>query len=280
MHGLCRAKLARFRRCRYTPNVNLSRAPLRLGRFDTSRGVPMQGPLLSSHLQSELDTAGVVRVPDTLTNDALANLWHSISPESSSGAVASKTGVYGARTLLASRPRLRRVISELRLDELAGDALGRRAFAIDASYFDKNSEANWAVPAHQDLVVPMPKCASGETARHVRTRDGVTYGQPPLNLLATLVAMRIHFDDSVEDTGGLAFVIGSHTRERWTDVELRQLSPSAFCAYDCRVGDVLLMKPLVVHRSPRARVVTRRRVLHVLFAPLDGEWDVAASPGG
>ncbi|HET9956722.1 MAG TPA: hypothetical protein VFQ61_19635 [Polyangiaceae bacterium] len=53
-------------------------------------------------------------------------------------------------------------------------------------------------------------------------------------------------------------------------VKLGQLPAEAFRYYDCRAGDVLLMKPLLVHRSPRAANPARRRVLHVLYAPVEG----------
>lgn len=63
-------------------------------------------------------------------------------------------------------------------------------------FFDKHVAANWAVPAHQDVVVPVPSGAPPDAVRARRLRDGILYGEPPTAALSELVAVRIHFDAS------------------------------------------------------------------------------------
>lgn len=135
--------------------------------------------------------------------------------------------------LLTACPQLRQLLIELRLDDVAATGLRRRAFPIDALFFDKTTGANWAVPAHQDLIVPVPRDVSVPLVRNLGTLHGVAYGEPPLRALEQL------------------------------DAELRQTSSDSFRPYDCRAGELLLMKPLIVHRSARAMRPARRRVLHV-----------------
>lgn len=226
--------------------------------------------MTSSNFSAEFAAFGVLQLPGVLRPERLSWLWSHVQPESADGAVATRYGMYGARALLAARPQLRCVFAELNLDAMAARALGVPAFSIDAQFFDKHPGANWTVPAHQDIIVPVPSNASPSCVRNVRTRHGIKYGEPPVRVLEELVAVRVHFDHSDVNSGGLSVAPGSHARGRLSDCELRQFPAETFRHYDCLAGDLLLMKPLIVHRSPRAASPVRRRVLHVLYAPLDG----------
>jgi hypothetical protein len=218
-------------------------------------------------LPSALEQRGAVRVPSALNERQLDALWSSIRPEAAVGAVRGRSQeAYGARAILSARPELRRLLVELGLDGIAGDAMRAPVFPIDAVFFDKRSDANWAVPAHQDVVVPVPSEADADAVRNARHRHGLRYGEPADEVLRELVALRIHFDDAGAANGGIAIVDGSHQRGRLSDNEIRGIPAEAFAPYDCRTGDVLLMKPLAVHRSGRSVLPTRRRVLHVLYA--------------
>lgn len=230
----------------------------------------MVASMPATELAETLLRCGAVHVPCALDEQVLAALWSCLRPATAAGALRARSGAaYGARGILTARPELRQQLREAGLDTLAESALRAAAFPIDAVFFDKHSDANWAVPAHQDVVVPVPSAAQGGVVRNVRARNGVRYGEPADEVLQELVALRVHFDDAGAATGGLAIVVGSH-RERLADVELRKLPAESFRAYDCRTGDVLLMKPLVVHRSGRSRSPVGRRVLHVLYAPRAG----------
>jgi hypothetical protein len=230
-----------------------------------------------AELRRELERRGAVVVPAVLEAAAREALWQSICPETAAGAV--RTGSrdpYGARGLLTARPELKRLLTVLGLDALAERALGVAAFPIDAVFFDKRPDVNWAVPAHQDLVVPIPAAAEVDTVRRTRERDGLRYGEPADHVLGELVALRVHFDAASASHGGLAIACGSHTRGRLSSDEILQLPAHAFQPLDCHAGDVLLMKPLAVHRSPRSSAPARRRVLHLLYAPRDGWHDRAS----
>jgi ectoine hydroxylase-related dioxygenase (phytanoyl-CoA dioxygenase family) len=175
-----------------------------------------------------------------------------------------------------ARPRLRSSFAELGLDRIAEAVLGIGAFPIDAIFLDKRPEANWAVPAHQDVVVPVPSAAALAGVRNIKHRHGLSHGEPADTVLSELVAMRVHFDDAGADNGGLSIASGSHTRGRLSAAHIQQLAPECYRSYDCRAGDVLLMKPLAVHRSGRSALPLSRRVLHILYAPRDG-WHERAS---
>lgn len=98
-------------------------------------------------------------------------------------------------------------------------------------------------------------------------RYGTTYTEPPTEFLRQLVALRIHFDDCPVDNGALAVLPSSHL-DKLGDPEISAIDPSAFIPCAARAGDILLMKPMLVHRSSPAVQPHHRRVLHVLYGPV------------
>lgn len=151
------------------------------------------------------------------------------------------------------------------MTRLVSDVLGRNVAPIDALLFDKIPGSNWKVPGHQDVVMPIADLLEADGFSGLTTRHGVRYGQPPEEVLQGLVAARIHLDDSPHDNGPLAVVPGSH-RRRLTDRELAELAPDQYRICPASAGDVLLMRPLLVHRSAPSATPLHRRVLHVVYA--------------
>jgi hypothetical protein len=171
---------------------------------------------------------------------------------------------YAVRNLLAANKSLSRLLTTVGITAIANAALGVQSAALDATYFDKNAKTNWKVPAHQDLVIPATAvpCGSPRIERY-----GTTYTEPPTEFLRQLVALRIHFDDCPVDNGALSVVPCSH-REKLGDARILSMPPSAFVACAARAGDILLMKPMLVHRSSPAVQPHHRRVLHVVYGPI------------
>ncbi len=89
-----------------------------------------------------------------------------------------------------------------------------------------------------------------------------------------MITVRIHLDDANEGNGALRVLPGSHNQGRLnaeTIREMRATIPEHLCA--AKTGDVLLMRPMILHASTRSTVPAHRRILHIEFA------DVAL-PGG
>lgn len=134
--------------------------------------------------------------------------------------------------------------------------------------FEKSPERNWLVALHQDLSIPV-----GERVRHDALsgwsmKDGNLFVQPPASVLQSLVAVRLHLDDGGPAAGGLRVVPGSHAfgrvgPERAAEIraERGEAEPTV------TKGDLLVMRPLVLHASSKARGSTPRRVLHYVFGP-------------
>jgi hypothetical protein len=172
----------------------------------------------------------------------------------------------GSRTALDQDWCWRLAASLRSLLELSG-VLGNRV-AVQCTYFDKRSDANWLVTIHQDLSIPLKEFVEAETLTGWTRKQGRIFVQAPVVVLEEMIAVRLHLDDSDHGNGPLRVVAGSHRFDR---------IPSRDCArhraeygeVECLVprGGLLLMKPLLLHASSKAVTSRRRRVLHFVFGP-------------
>lgn len=178
---------------------------------------------------------------------------------------------YAARGLHRSITILAEALRHAQVESLAERFLGAPAVLVDATFFDKHAAANWAVPSHQDRVV----AAANADVPGARVRRGEAYSELAAESLSGLVALRLHFDITDERTGALELISGSHLWGTVPDVQLRELSPDQFTSVAANPGDVLVMRPLTVHRSPSGSAPTHRRVLHVVY----GDANVARELG-
>jgi ectoine hydroxylase-related dioxygenase (phytanoyl-CoA dioxygenase family) len=112
--------------------------------------------------------------------------------------------------------------------------------------FDKSAGANWFVPWHQD-----------------RAEDGQ---ERPVRQLERTVALRIHLDDCDENNGPLEVIPGSHIAGR-LDADAIAARTGTTAPLLCLTvrGDIVAMRPLLIHRSQRARIPAARRVIHLEY---------------
>jgi ectoine hydroxylase-related dioxygenase (phytanoyl-CoA dioxygenase family) len=83
-----------------------------------------------------------------------------------------------------------------------------------------------------------------------------------------MIALRIHLDDCDEDNGPLEVIPGSHELGRLTAGDIAALTGQSQPLLCLAVrGDLVALRPLLVHRSQRARRPAARRVLHLEFVP-------------
>ena len=142
------------------------------------------------------------------------------------------------------------------------------AVAVQCTLFRKTPECNWKVPYHQDLSIPVASRVEHAALSGWSIKEDGHYVQPPIDVLDALLAVRLHLDPSGGAEGALRVVPGSH--------RLGRLSPDSIATTDKRerevvctadAGDLLLMRPLLLHASSKAERPNGRRVLHFLFAP-------------
>jgi ectoine hydroxylase-related dioxygenase (phytanoyl-CoA dioxygenase family) len=162
--------------------------------------------------------------------------------------------------------------------------LAGAAFPVRATLFDKTAGANWRVPWHQDLTIPVAARAEVPGYGPWSVKAGVLHVQPPARVLEQMLSVRIHLDDCPASNGALRVLAGTHRLGRLTPGQIaEQRRREAPVACDVAAGGVLLMRPLLLHASYSASQAAHRRVIHIDYAchPLDGglRWAAEAATG-
>lgn len=185
----------------------------------------------------------------------------------------------GLRNLLSQSQQVRELAQSRTLRELIEPILGPQAFATRALLFDKSETVNWWVGWHQDQFITVKEMREVPGYRGFWRKAGVLHVIPPMEVLAGMLTVRVHLDDSTGDNGALQVMRGSH---RWgllssevLSERLVQTNGGTQGDYDttvtCEVprGGALLMRPLLLHASQKATRPARRRVIHLEFAAVD-----------
>ena len=74
-----------------------------------------------------------------------------------------------------------------------------------------------------------------------------------------MVALRVHLDPCGPADGPLRVIPGSHLKGKMGDEELRAYAREPYEDLTAEVGDVIAMRPLLVHSSPKATAAGKRR---------------------
>jgi hypothetical protein len=173
----------------------------------------------------------------------------------------------GSRSLL-SQPWCAALAHRLRDCLAAGKLVPPSFVAVQCTFFEKSAENNWLVAIHQDPGIPVAIRVSAPTLQGWSEKEGTIYVHAPDELLDQLVAARVHLDPCTEQDGPLRVVPGTHSRGRLNPLEslaVRDEIGEITCT--ANRGDVLVMRPLLLHASSKSHGTSRRRVLHFLFGP-------------
>jgi hypothetical protein len=173
-------------------------------------------------------------------------------------------GVYGARNILALWPDVVDCWRRPPLPEALAALLGSEYGLVRVLYFDKPPGQTWALPWHKDLTIAVRDNTLPSTHFTKPTRKaGVPHVEAPCEVLEAMLTARMHLDEASEENGALKVLPGSH-RDGKT-LRLGEVAPETVLA---NRGDVLLMRPLLVHNSGRSHPdsTRHRRILHLEFA--------------
>jgi ectoine hydroxylase-related dioxygenase (phytanoyl-CoA dioxygenase family) len=164
-------------------------------------------------------------------------------------------------------PAFEEIAKQPKLMDLARAALGPSAFPYRATLFDKSQKSNWLVVWHQDTALPVCEKCDTPGWGPWSVKDSVTYAHAPAAVLAQVLALRVHLDDSTSENGPLRVLPRTHELGVLDDDGLYSLSNKTD-AVDCQVaaGGIIARKPLLVHASSKSRSSAPRRVLHIEYA--------------
>lgn len=188
----------------------------------------------------------------------------------------------GHRNLMKRIPDIAALATSPKILGLLENLLGTEPFPVRSIFFDKTPEANWLVPWHQDLSIAVKQRLDVSGYGPWSTKDGVPHVQPPVEMLETMVTIRIHLDDCDESNGALRVIPGSHQLGRLNAADIAKVrSNQKEVVCSMHMGDALLMRPLLLHASSEASAPAHRRVIHLEYAacPLPNalEWAEALS---
>ena len=141
--------------------------------------------------------------------------------------------------------------------------------ALRAVAFRKDAEANWFVPPHQDRSIPVPSSTLLPGFSNLTRKDGGWQAEAPVAVLQAMRNCRIFVDQAAQDDGPLEVIPGSHRRGRIEQAEIPALVEQAqWHALIGTSGDLVILSPLLLHRSRRATEPSGRRVLQLECIPL------------
>ncbi len=223
----------------------------------------------------ELRTDGFLIVRDALDANTVLHVIDALEQVQPSAAARRRGNDYfGLRNLLNVVPAVRELAELPLIRSIVEPLIGDSARVVRGIFFDKIANANWKVPWHQDLTIAV--CEKKETVGFTgwSNKAGIPHVQPPLPILEELLTLRIHLDDADASNGALYVIPGSHRFGRLDADEtenLKQQSTAVCCA--AARGDVVVMRPLILHSSSPATNPSHRRVVHLDFSPseLPGE---------
>lgn len=179
---------------------------------------------------------------------------------------SARSRIGGLRNLLQTSRSIAEVAASSELGEVLLEALGKEAFPVRSLIFDKTPDANWSVGWHQDLHIAVTERIEKPGFVPWSVKAGVVHVQPPAEILARMITVRLHLDDCDESNGALRVIPGSHAHGILSDAELEEWRERDAVTCCVPKGGVLLMRPLLLHASSSATKPGHRRVLHLEYA--------------
>ena len=172
-----------------------------------------------------------------------------------------KGQLYAIRNLLQVCPNMLDIVRHSPIKTLMNHIYPKGSIIVHSLLFDKTSAANFHVPFHQDVSMPHKK---GQ-----KKIAGVPYNQVPCPQIDHLTIVRIHLDKNNLENGPLQVIPESHKHGILRDREITNTVSTNQIQY-CTMerGEILLMKPLLLHSSCRSQSLLPRRVIHLVFASI------------
>jgi hypothetical protein len=167
----------------------------------------------------------------------------------------------GARLACGADDPLLRAPTEIAQDFLPG------AIPVRVVAFHKSESLNWGLGWHQDRVIAVRARVDCDGFFNWTRKDGVWHVEPPIALLERMVFLRLHLDPATAANGCMQIAVASHGVGRVLAAAAKAMA-SAAPVEDCaaKVGDVLIAKALLLHRSAPSQSATHRRAVRIDFS--------------
>ncbi|MEZ6097040.1 MAG: phytanoyl-CoA dioxygenase family protein [Pirellulaceae bacterium] len=232
----------------------------------------MESQLLPAMLKQSLEQinlTGFAIVRDAINGDRLRELCDAcqrifVDPALSQSAKSKSGHVYAARNLIHSIPLVQTIGFDGELGHLLTGVLGEAYGLVRVLYFDKPPDRTWSLAWHRDQAIAVRQhlADSGHLSRPT-VKAGVPHMVASDAILSQMLTLRLHLDAADEENGALKVIPESHFSsvspgKGIENYELIRANP----------GDVLAMRPLIIHSSGSSHPETKRhrRIIHLEFA--------------
>lgn len=161
--------------------------------------------------------------------------------------------------------------------DLASSILGSEPQVVRVIFFDKTPDKNWLVSWHQDKIIAVNKKTDVAGWGSWSIKDNIYHVQPSIDVLNKMITFRLHLDDADKNNGCLKIIPKSHNLGILSQIEVTELvSNQEKILCEVHAGDVLLMRPHILHSSSKANRPAHRRVVHIEYSnyqlPENIEW--------
>lgn len=199
------------------------------------------------------------------TNQTSNNIIETIKDEiNKSEEISSKHGIRNADKKIKSISTLANSIKFL---QLATKLLGSQPKLVRSIYFDKTSDRNWLVTWHQDKTISLNKRIEQANWGPWSIKDGVHHVQPSVDILNQMITFRLHLDDSDRHNGCLKVIPNSHKLGILSQQKISNVISSSQVEYcEVKMGDLVIMRPHIIHASDKSVLPSHRRVIHIEYS--------------
>ncbi|HET7437019.1 MAG TPA: phytanoyl-CoA dioxygenase family protein [Thermoanaerobaculia bacterium] len=184
----------------------------------------------------------------------------------------------GIRNLL-THPTVSQFLHHPAFGQYIWSLVGRDLVAVNATLFERTAQSSRRAEWHQDRFVSVKERLSVRGYGEWTAKAGIVRVEAPAEVLAQMLAVRIHIDDRVDD-GSLRAIAGSHLEGKLDAAQIaKMVATSEAENLSAARGQIVLMRPLLVHSSPAVLPAQRRRVIHIELAPSEAisplQWQIA-----
>ena len=154
------------------------------------------------------------------------------------------------------------------IGQIASNLCNRPAFVVRAISFDKQPDMNWSLDWHQDRTVNVSERIEVAGYSHWTVKQGLVHVEPPQDVIAAMLTLRVHLDDVPECNGPLRVLPNSHRLGRLREDTIQKLTAGTG-GFSCLAnrGDVWVYRTAILHASSGvADGQGHRRVLQLDYA--------------
>lgn len=208
-----------------------------------------------------LDGDGFEIVKDFLTPESMASLRRDIDTQNFG------EDIHGLRNANTKIPCIDALVNSDRLKGKAASYLGSSPDVVRVILFDKTAARNWLVSWHQDKTIAVNTRMDIPNWGPWSIKDGQVHVQPDVDILEKMVTFRLHLDDTSSANGCLRVIPKSHRHGILDSRSIDQLvAAESAVACAANAGDLLVMRPHLLHASSKGTLPSRRRIVHIEYS--------------